>query len=247
LCISRGEYKKSEQHILDGLKESERNNSKIQMLDFLHLQSYLSLQQREYESGYRATVLADEIASEIKIKRANITASRLRGLISLKSNRIESAKETAKKLLSLIEDSGVKNLIRYYHHLNGMIADKECLYSQAVENLEQALSFLPDQYEPLDEHAFFIYPLALAYFRNGEPEKAREQFHRLLDLTLGRLHGGDLYAKSHYWLGKISQKQKKTQDALLHYKKFLQLWKNADSYIPEIEDARKQQAVLTEK
>jgi predicted hydrocarbon binding protein len=48
----------------------------------------------------------------------------------------------------------------------------------------------------------------------------------------------DIYAKSFYMLGKIYGEQGGTVKAIEHYKKFLDLWKDADPGIAEVEDAR---------
>jgi hypothetical protein len=63
-------------------------------------------------------------------------------------------------------------------------------------------------------------------------------------LTTGRLAWGDIYVLSHYWLGKIYQRSENTAAAVAHFKNFLELWKNADSGLPEVEDAKKQLEAL---
>lgn len=68
-------------------------------------------------------------------------------------------------------------------------------------------------------------------------EKAREEYERMLSLTSGRLSYGDIYAKSFYMLGKIYEQQGDTAKAIEHYEKFLSLWKDADSGLPEVDDA----------
>ena len=52
----------------------------------------------------------------------------------------------------------------------------------------------------------------------------------------------DFYAKSFYMLGKIYKEQGDTPKAIVHYEKFLYLWKNADPRIAEVEDARERLA-----
>jgi tetratricopeptide (TPR) repeat protein len=82
----------------------------------------------------------------------------------------------------------------------------------------------------------------LSYFKSGRPEKAREVYEEIINLTTGRLFWGDLYAKSFYMLGKIHEQQGNTAEATEHYEKFLFLWKGADPGIAEVEDAKKKLA-----
>jgi tetratricopeptide (TPR) repeat protein len=107
---------------------------------------------------------------------------------------------------------------------------------------------LPAQYyEVIDTHAFFIDPLALSYFKAKDLDSAREQYEKITELTSGRLHYGDIYAKSFYMLGKIYEQQGDTSKAIEHYEKFLGLCKDADSKIAEVEDARERLAGLKEQ
>jgi tetratricopeptide (TPR) repeat protein len=91
-----------------------------------------------------------------------------------------------------------------------------------------------------------ISPLALAYYRSGQLERSKEQYDRITSLTYGRLYNGDIYAKSFYMLGKIHEQLGDTAKAIEHYEKFLDLWKDADPGIAEVEDAKKRLAGLKE-
>ena len=57
-------------------------------------------------------------------------------------------------------------------------------------------------------------------------------------MTYNRKEYGDIYAKSFYMQGKIYEELGNERKALENYEKFLDLWKNADPGIPEIDDAR---------
>ena len=55
---------------------------------------------------------------------------------------------------------------------------------------------------------------------------------------------GDLYAKSFYMLGKIHEQKNQRDQAIEHYEKFLELWKDADPGFAEVEDAKKRLTAL---
>ena len=134
--------------------------------------------------------------------------------------------------------------MRYHHYLIGMIALEEGMLSQSINEFERSLPLLPHQQDIIDEHAFYLNSLASVYYQTGNLEKARELYEKTISLTTGRLHWGDIYAKSFYQLGKISQKKGWEGKAIEHYEKFLQIWENADPDLPETADARKQLDIL---
>jgi hypothetical protein len=65
--------------------------------------------------------------------------------------------------------------------------------------------------------------------------------------TTGRIANGDIYAKSFYMLGKIHEQKGEKEPAIANYEKFLEVWKDADPDIPEIEDAKKRLMSLLSK
>ncbi len=134
--------------------------------------------------------------------------------------------------------------MRLYHSLMGMIELKLENFSEAIEYFNQALALLPSQYDPEDGQVLFIEPLALAYYKAGDYDKARQEYERIIHLTTGRLFYGDIYAKSFYMLGKIHEEAKMQPQAIEHYEKFLDLWKDADPGIAEVEDAKNRLAEI---
>ncbi len=61
---------------------------------------------------------------------------------------------------------------------------------------------------------------------------------------MGKLYYGDIYARSLYWLGKINEEEGLNDKAVEYYQKFLDLWKDADPGVAEVENARKRVAEL---
>jgi tetratricopeptide (TPR) repeat protein len=130
--------------------------------------------------------------------------------------------------------------------VRGAIELKKGSLTKAVELLKRAASRLPHEHaESGDDQALYSEPLALAYFKAGDLENARDQYEKITGLTSGRLRYGDIYAKSFYMLGRIFEQKGDAAKARLNYQRFLDLWKNADPGLPEVEDARARLARLT--
>jgi serine/threonine protein kinase/tetratricopeptide (TPR) repeat protein len=115
-------------------------------------------------------------------------------------------------------------------------------FDLAIEHLEKAKSLFRNLHD--EDFAFIVEPLALAYFEKGDLERAREEYESIGMMTFGRKGFGDIYAKSFYMLGKVYEQQGKKREAKRNYERFLDLWKNADPGLPEIDDARARLAAL---
>jgi tetratricopeptide (TPR) repeat protein len=162
----------------------------------------------------------------------------------IKMGSIVEAQRISNELKDLIEKGLNKKAMRYFHALEGAIELENKNYARAIEHFNKTISLLPFQSSIYDEHALFMEPLALAYYRSGDLEKAQEEYDRITTLTTGRFLNGDIYAKSFYMLGKIYEQLGDTTKAIEHYEKFLDIWKDADLGLPEVDDARKRLAGL---
>jgi len=167
-------------------------------------------------------------------------ALHLSGLASLGMGQIEEAKRISEQLRQSIERASFPNEMRRCDHLMGHIALAEGRPDEAVHFFEHAVSLLPSQRVNLDEQAFYKNSLAAAYYQNGTWSRALEAYQGIVSLTTGRLQWGDIYARSTYWLAKICQRTDNRAAAVAHFENFLELWKNADPRLPEVEDAKKQ-------
>jgi tetratricopeptide (TPR) repeat protein len=94
------------------------------------------------------------------------------------------------------------------------------------------------------DQAFFLGPLALAYYESGETNESIETYKAITKLTFGRLYFGDIYTKSFYMLGKIHEEKGHIQEAIEYYQTFLEIWKNADERLPELADGKRRLARL---
>jgi len=168
-----------------------------------------------------------------------------KGLAYLGLKSIPDAMRTAEELKKLIQESPYRKTIRYHQHLTGMIELERENYPKAIGNFQKAISLLPyTRDRNKDYRPWFIHSLAQAYYQAEDLEKAREEYERIISLTYPRLWDGDIYAKSFYMLGTIYERMRKKAEAIEHYEKFLQLWKDADPGIAEVKDARERLAGL---
>jgi tetratricopeptide (TPR) repeat protein len=194
------------------------------------------------EEGIKECDVASKVADEIGFLHGQRRALYYKGLALLKMGSVEEARKTANDLKEMIEQGLRKKAIRLYFHLAGMLELEAGNYSKAIQYFNDALSLVP--YGPLVKRADFINSLALAYYKSGNLGEALREYERITALTTGRDQYGDIYAKAFYMLGKIHEQQGDTTKTIEHYEKFLDLWKDADPGIAEVDDARKRVAGL---
>jgi tetratricopeptide (TPR) repeat protein len=111
-------------------------------------------------------------------------------------------------------------------------------YSEGLKIIEVASKLRGDIY--------VLESLAFAYFANADLEKAIVTYENLLslqDMPFG-WEGQEYWILAHYQLGKIYEQQGNTAKAIENYEKFLDLWKDADPGIAEVEDARERLSSL---
>jgi tetratricopeptide (TPR) repeat protein len=182
------------------------------------------------------------------ILRPNLSAKMrilyLKGLIKAEMGLVDEAMETAERLKGLIEEDLNQTLIRFYWHLLGRIELEKESYAQAIVYFDQALSYIPPGGVEIAGYGRFNDSLALAYFRSGELENARDIYEKNASL-MGMLDSNVLYAKTFYMLGKVYEGLGDKGKAIENYQKFLELWKDADPGLPESADAKSRLASLS--
>jgi TolB-like protein/Tfp pilus assembly protein PilF/predicted Ser/Thr protein kinase len=148
----------------------------------------------------------------------------------------------ADSLLQVIGDNlGPKepNLESGYHRMIGAVELIKGNPRSAIEHLQLGLC---ENSVPLFESR---YMLGLAYLEMNQPARSVEVLEPALRRYDEHMMQFPLWAvKARYYLGKAYDRMGKRQEAIARYGEFLEIWKDADEGIEEVEEARERVAAL---
>jgi tetratricopeptide (TPR) repeat protein len=241
--VTRGQFRKAIEQLEQRIALAEKTGEKIWAVQTKFSLSYIfgSLA-KDYRKFLELNNEILKFASENKniAWSQNALFTRAWGLAAMGS--FPEALKAAEEVKKLYEGNLNKKLIRNYYAVMGKIELERNDFAKAIKYCEDALALfsLGDLAKPAYIYDF----LGQAYYRSGDLEKARLTYEKIPTLTTGRLAGGDVYARSFYWLGKIYERLGNKLKALENYGKFLDLWKDADPGLPEVEDSKKSLAAL---
>ena len=128
---------------------------------------------------------------------------------------------------------GTRNELRSYDYYLGTLELREKHIDQATQHFREALRHLP----PSSGMDLYEDCLANAYLGSAHLDQAIDEYQRILRLNPN-------YPLAQYHLAQAYQRKGKLADARIAYERFLQIWKNADSDIPEVMDAKQQLTIL---
>ncbi|MCH9023871.1 MAG: tetratricopeptide repeat protein, partial [candidate division Zixibacteria bacterium] len=113
-------------------------------------------------------------------------------------------------------------------------------YEKAIEYYTKAVPIQKRSARPTVE-----YNLAIAYIRNSQPEKAVPLLERFTTQIEGlAMWFPSLVVLAHYHLGTAYEAMGEKAKAARQYETFLDIWKEADTELKEINDAKKRLANL---
>ena len=202
---------------------------------------YLNHRAGNFEEALAESQEALRNALEEGSFRNQAWALQVRGQVELAMGSADAARRTAGELETCVKGAPIQKLARHHYFLLGMIEREAGRYSVAVDYLKKAIALLPGESWELGYYwqSLFFDGLAGIYFKAGDLARAEETYRKIQSLALARLQYGDIYAGSFYWLGKIAEKEGKKAEAAESYRKFLDLWKDADPGLSEVVDAKK--------
>jgi tetratricopeptide (TPR) repeat protein len=164
----------------------------------------------------------------------------------IQNNEIDEAEEVANALKRDIdlkaESSGASrwDALAWWYAL-GCIELAKADFVAAITNFEKAAKDV--RYSHICPWAQYV--LASTYLESGRLGEAVGEFERILSRYDSCRECNPIQAvKAHYFLGLAYEKTGSTGKAVEQYEQFLEIWKDADTGIPEIEDARQRLARL---
>jgi tetratricopeptide (TPR) repeat protein len=196
------------------------------------------------EEAWKGIEILKNLAREEKKLAWEIQALFTEGYFYAEAGSLDKAQNAADELKKKIEEGINKYWMRLYYVLISKIELEQKNFAEAIEYAKKAIVFLPAEDNQIQLHAAFFDFLAEAYYMSGDLENARENYQKIQQMTWGRLNIGGSYTNSFYMMGKIHEQLGDKAKAIEYYEKALELWKEADTGIPEVEDAKKRLLAL---
>jgi len=250
LYLLQGQLGNSEQQYKQGISLAEESDQQEWRLEFCLSLSYALFRFRDFhqalnrcdEAGNSATVIND-LFSQIRVLH-------MKGLVYSELGAFESLRDLLNDLKNLIEKCRNRKMMRYYYHLQGLLALNNNNFPEGIQHFQTTLSIEPIQtFDKINfipsYRALFHSHLALAYYNKGDLVKAQKEYEKIMSLTYGRIRFGDIYARSFYMLGKIYEKKGWKGKAIERYSRFVELWKECDpEFHPMVEEAKQRIKVM---
>jgi tetratricopeptide (TPR) repeat protein len=184
----------------------------------------------------------------------------LKALITLDMGRTDDFDRELEGIRQLVERERYPKLMRVYHQLLGQRELRANNVEKAIDHFWKALRLLPSPLGKSNadaDSARYYFSMAEAYLKAGGYSRAAEMYEKVPPYWEQRFNSGDIYARSFYGRAKahelfgeragLTAEQKKTEraKAIEGYRKFLNLWGQADPvFAAEVNDARTRLAAL---
>jgi len=188
---------------------------------------------------FRGHLANPVVASDL---RATLNALSGLGLSYVAHGDVGRARQTLADLKGRPDGIFSKTKERFGLVVSGALAMKVGDRGTAVADLERAVAMWPYAIDFAGRRAGALGLLAQAYEAAGDLAKARETYETITALTIGRQGYGATWAKSFYHLGLIAERQGDKARAREQFRKFLEIWRDADKGLPEVADAKKRMA-----
>lgn len=116
----------------------------------------------------------------------------------------------------------------FFYYKDGMSAQSDGEYAEALENYYEALQIEEDPYD----RSFILYNIGLIYSSNGEYVKALEYYHQALELNSNLPQALNNIAVIYHYQGVKASEKQNLEIANLLFDKAAEYWKQAINLAP---------------
>jgi tetratricopeptide (TPR) repeat protein len=174
------------------------------------------------------------------------------GLVYVKQGKMDEAKSMLDEIESIqaqMETLDVQTLAKFRHKwLYAEILSAEALWDEAI-GVYTSIEYPPIPTLRVDPIMIYNMPflndfLARAYYRSGRLDDAIAEYERKINFDPQGEDRRLIHPKYYYLLAKLYEEKGEAAKAVASYERFLELWKDADPGLPEVEDAKTKLASL---
>ncbi len=232
----QGKYLDAEKILLRSLEHHENHDITMMFLSRIY----------RFSEEYKRSV--EVLKKAVMFNPSRIEIHLELGLAYAQLNNINDAYSEANIIANIAAIPEEENFSYFY--LLGWISLAQGNWQTALENFEQALR-IRRNISPSKAPVRSVYTedilkaIAETYLRQENFKAAIKEYTKMDDFPIG-MYQFDKYmwAIRHYKLGYAYEKMNDLTEAKKEYQKFLDLWKDADPGIAEVEDAKKRLAGL---
>ena len=116
----------------------------------------------------------------------------------------------------------------FFYYRDGMSAQSEGEYAEALENYYEALQLEEDPYD----RSYILYNIGLIYSSNGEYIQALEYYHQALELNLNLPQALNNIAVIYHYRGEQAIENGQSEISLILFEKAADYWKEAIRLAP---------------
>jgi len=174
----------------------------------------------------------------------------LNGLCDVKERRLDLARAKLEEMKSALKDVSRRDENDLMENINILSAEIQL----AEDSVEEALAIVPSSgFQNFGRFNFYLLinynwsqfkeQRARAYETKGDLDRAIAEYEKLISLDPTKTNAL-IYPRFYYNLGKLYEEKGMKDKARNYYRRFLELWKDADPGIAEVEDVKIRLAAL---
>jgi serine/threonine protein kinase/tetratricopeptide (TPR) repeat protein len=230
--LYQGKFEDALKVLDDGIAGDRMEQTEGEMNAYKHfIKAYICEEQKKMALALKEAEVGMELIKKAKPNDPVYGRDGYAYLLA-KSGRIAEAEELARALKEDLEGKDSTKMHSYWWTLSAI--------EVAKEDTNTALSYLEKVYKESPTPSFYLrYRLAEIYLKKGRLDEAVAE----LEKALSRYDNDRVWetiraVKAYYLLGLAYEKSGWNKKAIEKYEEFLDIWRNADPGIPEIEDAK---------